>query len=145
MLGFHPVGDGEASGDLGPVNSALKKYDSLHSLFDAWLVIALSDINLVYKWRLDAEKRMRSSGKPGLTDAQVEDFINRFMPAYQAYLPRLYNAGQGPGSRKIWPPGPGADLATSLVTEGESAGTALAPVLKVNIDGRRLPLDFDFI
>jgi hypothetical protein len=33
---------------------------------------------------------MRASGKTGMTDEQIADFVNRFMPAYRAYLPRLY-------------------------------------------------------
>lgn len=45
----------------------------------------------VFKWRLQAEERMRASGKPGMTDAQIADFVARFMPAYKAYLPGLYS------------------------------------------------------
>jgi D-glycerate 3-kinase len=33
---------------------------------------------------------MRASGKTGMTDEQIADFVNRFMPAYKAYLPHLY-------------------------------------------------------
>ena len=47
----------------------------------------------VYKWRLQAEEKMRASGKAGMTDEQIADFVSRFMPAYQAYLPRLYARG----------------------------------------------------
>jgi D-glycerate 3-kinase len=36
---------------------------------------------------------MRSSGKPGMTDQQIADFVDRFMPAYKAYLPPLYARG----------------------------------------------------
>ena len=35
----------------------------------------------------------RDEGKPTLTDAEVSDFVDRFMPAYRAYLPRLYRDG----------------------------------------------------
>lgn len=41
---------------------------------------------------------MRASGKPGMTDAQISDFVSRFMPAYEAYLPGLYS--RGPTSSK---------------------------------------------
>ncbi len=33
---------------------------------------------------------MRASGKPGMTDAQIADFVARFQPAYKAYLQGLY-------------------------------------------------------
>lgn len=36
---------------------------------------------------------MRASGKPGMTDEQIADFVSRFQPAYEAYLPGLYAAG----------------------------------------------------
>lgn len=45
----------------------------------------------VFKWRLQAEEGMRASGKPGMSDAQIADFVARFMPAYKAYLPVLYS------------------------------------------------------
>jgi len=33
---------------------------------------------------------MRASGKPGMTDEQIADFVARFIPAYKVYLPTLY-------------------------------------------------------
>ena len=36
---------------------------------------------------------MRASGKAGMTDDQIADFVSRFMPAYKAYLPNLYSKG----------------------------------------------------
>lgn len=47
----------------------------------------------VFGWRLQAEHQMRSKGKPGMTDEQVADFVSRYIPAYQAYLPGLYEHG----------------------------------------------------
>ena len=44
----------------------------------------------VFKWRLQAEEGMRASGKSGMSDDQIADFVDRFMPAYKAYLPTLY-------------------------------------------------------
>jgi D-glycerate 3-kinase len=40
----------------------------------------------VYKWRLEAERKAGG----GLSDTEVQDFVDRFMPAYDAYLPALY-------------------------------------------------------
>ena len=57
---------------------------------DSWLVVQVEDPTYVFKWRLQAEHAMRASGKSGMTDEQVADFCDRFMPAYKAYLPGLY-------------------------------------------------------
>jgi hypothetical protein len=58
---------------------------------------AAAGIDAVYQWRLQAETAMRAAGRAGLSDPQVADFIARFMPAYETYLPALY--AQGPQRR----------------------------------------------
>lgn len=102
MLGFRPREEQAVeavSPDLLPVNEALKSYVELDRLMDSWLVVKVGDPQWVFKWRLQAEKMMRDSGKPGLTDEEVADFVSRFIPAYEAYLTELYQ--QGPvGSTK---------------------------------------------
>jgi pantothenate kinase-related protein Tda10 len=75
------------------VNEFLRDYAGLHFLFDAWVVLKVESPIVVYDWRLEAERNMRKAGKPSLSDAQVQDFIDRFMPAYRAYLPALYASG----------------------------------------------------
>lgn len=57
------------------------------------MLVATPALQWVFKWRLQAEERMKASGKAGMTDAQIADFVARFMPAYRAYLPGLYSAG----------------------------------------------------
>ena len=47
----------------------------------------------MYKWRQQAEDKMKASGKAGMSEQQLADFVSRFLPAYQAYLPRLYQHG----------------------------------------------------
>lgn len=75
------------------VNEELRQYQALHETFDSWIVLSIKSPDVVFQWRLQAEQRMRAAGKPSLTDAQVEDFVRRFMPAYEAYLPHLYSQG----------------------------------------------------
>ena len=53
------------------------------------MVIALKDINYVFDWRLNAEKRMINSGKPGMSDDDVK-VLSSLYAAYKAYLPRLH-------------------------------------------------------
>ena len=98
MLGFRPVGPvaaAAASPDLVAVDDALREggYDALHAEVDEWMVVKVADAEWVRAWRLEAERAARDEGKPTLTDAEVSDFVDRFMPAYRAYLPRLYRDG----------------------------------------------------
>ena len=60
---------------------------------------------------------MRAGGRPGLSDAEIADFVGRFMPAYEAYLPKLYADG---------PPG--------------AAGRNPSKVLTIPIDANRAPV-----
>ena len=91
-LGFRPLASDAAAAavhpGLGAVNAALRTYEAaMESRVDAWVVVRVAEPNWVFDWRLQAEVEMRKSGKPGLSDAQVADFVSRFMPAYKAYLP----------------------------------------------------------
>ena len=100
MLGFSPLTGADASvltPSLREINELLYCYEPLHALFDAWLVLALADLSTVYEWRAQAERVALAQGRAGLSEEQVRDFVSRFMPAYKAYLPRLYR--EGPCSR----------------------------------------------
>eukprot|EP00238_Polyblepharides_amylifera_P008322 CAMPEP_0196592082 /NCGR_PEP_ID=MMETSP1081-20130531/71727_1 /TAXON_ID=36882 /ORGANISM="Pyramimonas amylifera, Strain CCMP720" /LENGTH=336 /DNA_ID=CAMNT_0041915659 /DNA_START=52 /DNA_END=1062 /DNA_ORIENTATION=- len=106
MSGFSPLLTEEVAAvdpQLVPVNEALRSYKTAWDKYcDAWFVVKVEDFNWVQKWRLQAEVAMRSEGKAALSDEQVQDFVNRFLPAYKAYLPGLY--ANGPcGSTKDTP------------------------------------------
>ena len=101
MLGFSPLDDDEVmlniSKDLIDVNTYLREYESAWwsaGSVDWWVIFKVSDPSWVYAWRLEAERK--ATGDKGLTDEQVRDFVDRFMPAYQAYLPKLYDAPPTP-------------------------------------------------
>ncbi|KAK9841016.1 hypothetical protein WJX81_005787 [Elliptochloris bilobata] len=97
MLGFRPVGAAaaaEVDADLGPIDAAMHSYESAWDAHvDAWLVVKVGTPEWVYRWRLEAEHAMRASGRPGMSDKQVADFVDRYMPAYHAYLPGMYASG----------------------------------------------------
>jgi pantothenate kinase-related protein Tda10 len=40
----------------------------------------------VDRWRMEAETKMRAKGKGGMTDAEVVDFVDRYIPAYKVHL-----------------------------------------------------------
>lgn len=97
MLGFAPVEESEAASvdqNLVPVNAFLQAYKSAwDSAVDSWLVVKVNDPQYAYKWRLQAERAMRAAGKPAMSDEQVAQFVDRFMPAYKCYLAGLYKNG----------------------------------------------------
>eukprot|EP01068_Selenidium_serpulae_P007396 Selendium_serpulae@DN4697_c0_g1_i3.p1 len=75
------------------INRLLKAYNQWHSKMQAWIVVGIDDINVVFRWRKEQEKAMKQSGKQGLTDEEVQDFVARFMPAYDLYIPGIRNTG----------------------------------------------------
>jgi D-glycerate 3-kinase len=101
MAGFAPLASDasvlSAHAGLPDVNEQLGAYAAWHELMDSWIVLATSDISLPYRWRLEAERAMAAEGRPGMTDEQVADFVSRYMPAYEAYVPGLYAAAEGGG------------------------------------------------
>ncbi|CAK4494447.1 unnamed protein product [Aphanomyces euteiches] len=83
---------------LKPVNAALRDFDQLYAGLSALIVVQVEDLGWVYTWREQAEARMREEGKPAMTPEQVKDFVDRFMPAYERYLPQLNSDSAGPSS-----------------------------------------------
>ena len=74
------------------INSLLERYSEWHEQLAAWVVVAIDDVQHVYRWRLEAEQAMKASGRDGMTDEEVRDFVSRYMPAYETFLPALYAA-----------------------------------------------------
>ncbi|KAL5823054.1 hypothetical protein ACOSQ3_020998 [Xanthoceras sorbifolium] len=97
MLGFKPLPVEVVKAvdpQLETVNKNLKAYyDAWDKFIKAWVVIKIKDPNCVYEWRLQAEIAMREAGNPGMSDEEVKDFVSRYLPAYNAYLPTLYAEG----------------------------------------------------
>ncbi|KAL5056899.1 hypothetical protein RYX36_028503 [Vicia faba] len=97
MLGFKPV-PVEVVKAVDPqleiINNNLKAYyDAWDKYIKSWIVIKIKDPSCVYQWRLQAEIAMREAGNPGMSDDEVNDFVSRYLPAYNAYLPTLYSQG----------------------------------------------------
>ncbi|KAK9281318.1 hypothetical protein L1049_004217 [Liquidambar formosana] len=97
MLGFKPLPMEVVKAvdpQLETVNRNLEAYyDAWDKFIGAWIVIKIRDPSCVYQWRLQAEIAMREEGKPGMSDEEVKDFVSRYLPAYNAYLPTLYSEG----------------------------------------------------
>eukprot|EP00638_Chattonella_subsalsa_P008191 CAMPEP_0117753612 /NCGR_PEP_ID=MMETSP0947-20121206/12335_1 /TAXON_ID=44440 /ORGANISM="Chattonella subsalsa, Strain CCMP2191" /LENGTH=343 /DNA_ID=CAMNT_0005572539 /DNA_START=239 /DNA_END=1270 /DNA_ORIENTATION=+ len=105
-LGFQPLPDDdpllEAEGkSLWEVNEFLKSYSAWYEICDAWMVLKVQDLDHIFDWRMEAEVQMRRSTGKGMTDEQVRDFVERYMPAYRAYLPRLYETAEPRNKPKV--------------------------------------------
>uniref|UniRef100_A0A7S0BP68 Phosphoribulokinase/uridine kinase domain-containing protein n=1 Tax=Rhodosorus marinus TaxID=101924 RepID=A0A7S0BP68_9RHOD len=111
-MGFQPV-ENPSTSDIAVVNEFLEYFARVYELLDLMLVVEIADPEYVYDWRKQAEDTMKAKGKPGMTSAQLKDFVDRFMPAYREYLPGLYSDGVS------------ADL----------------PQLNIKIDSNRIPID----
>jgi D-glycerate 3-kinase len=113
MLGFEPVADSTITDEpLKIANSKLPDYQMWYGLIDAWVVLRALDPEYVLIWRVEAEEKMKASGKPGLSRADIEDYIRRFLPAYRTWGGAPANV---PPDRKIELT---IDISRSLVRQG---------------------------
>lgn len=97
-LGFQPQGD-RATGQLSQVDKYLAAdLASVYGRFDAFIVIRVPDINVVYTWREQAEQGLRDQGRGAMTPDEVRKFVDRYMPVYHLYIPALYAVDLVPGA-----------------------------------------------
>ncbi len=90
MLGFTGVADTEMRDRfLHEPNEFLKAYQSWYTFLDAFVMIEAAEIKYTVDWRIEAEKNMRAQGKTGMSDGEIRSYIEKFLPAYQLYLPQL--------------------------------------------------------
>jgi D-glycerate 3-kinase len=86
MLGFESIDDSSITDEpLKIPNSHLANYARWYELIDAWVILRAVDPAYVLEWRVEAEEKMKASGKPGLSRADIEDYIRRFLPAYKTW------------------------------------------------------------
>jgi D-glycerate 3-kinase len=90
MLGFQPI-EHVVDERLRAPNEALRAYAAWNERLDVLISLRMKDSAQVVRWRIEAEQAMRASGKPGLTDAEVEDYVRRFLPAYETWGDTLAN------------------------------------------------------
>ncbi|KAJ1653546.1 hypothetical protein IWQ61_006354 [Dispira simplex] len=78
-----------------------------YPLVDSMICLTTDDLRYVYTWRLEQERSLSrelaqstSADQGVLTEEQVKDFVDRFMPAYLLYQPTLSLQGFfGQGAR----------------------------------------------
>jgi len=90
MLGFVPVVDDALPDPLLAIpNRALTAYAAWYALVDQWIVLRAAEPEFVLEWRVEAEEKMKASGKPGLSREAISDYVRRFLPAYRTYATGL--------------------------------------------------------
>jgi D-glycerate 3-kinase len=88
MLGFTPVDEAAAPGRMRAPNQLLSKYEAWNRN-DAFVLLEAMDPAFIVSWRVDSERARRQRGETALTDDEARDYIERFLPAYALYVPRL--------------------------------------------------------
>ncbi len=85
--------------DLLFINDKLRSYQQLWEYFDLFVQLDAKDIKFVYDWRKQQEHELIKIRGNGMSDTEVDNFINDYMPCYELYLDNLRNYGvvQGKG------------------------------------------------
>lgn len=71
------------------VNDSLYDYQRIWDKFDTLIQIEAQHLDYVYKWRLQQEHALIADRGTGMTDDQVREFVDGYMPAYELYLDGL--------------------------------------------------------
>ncbi|BAU15282.1 hypothetical protein LEP3755_58400 [Leptolyngbya sp. NIES-3755] len=69
------------------MNEQLRNYQPLWKLLDRLIVLYVPNYQLSKQWRKDAEHRMIAQGKSGMSDAEIDQFVEYF---WKALHPELF-------------------------------------------------------
>ncbi|ACK65978.1 glycerate kinase [Rippkaea orientalis PCC 8801] len=69
------------------MNNQLKNYLPLWGKLDRLLILAPINYQLSQQWRKEAEQKMIASGKPGMSDGEIEQFVEYF---WRSLHPELF-------------------------------------------------------
>ena len=83
-IGFKTVYD---PNDL--IDMSLRTYECINNLLDGIFILKAPNLNIIYSWREEAEMKNRKKGG-GMSEKELKEFIDIYMPTYHKYLPRLY-------------------------------------------------------
>ncbi len=68
------------------MNRQLQKYLPLWQLLDSLIVLYPTDYRCSLTWRKQAEQQMIAAGKPGMSESEIEEFVNYFWRSLHSEL-----------------------------------------------------------
>ncbi|KAI2703632.1 hypothetical protein CBS147332_7618 [Penicillium roqueforti] len=83
--------------DVKAVNDALKRYDVLTDKLDALIHIDAENPRFVYEWRQEQERTLRAAKGTGMTEEQVNNFVDGYYPSYELFTETLREGAFKPG------------------------------------------------
>lgn len=90
LLGFTPAAASEIDdAELLLPNQLLARYAAWHERLDAFVHLVAPSLKQIVTWRVAAERARRESGAPALSEEAAREYVERFLPAYRLYVPRL--------------------------------------------------------
>jgi D-glycerate 3-kinase len=113
MLGFTPLRDAELEQmpqlksdpilleNFKQVNHLLLNYGAWDRLLDVFLQLVPEKVEYVVDWRVEAEERMKAQKKSGMSLSEIRNYIQKFILAYEVYLPSLKCQGLFHGRPKF--------------------------------------------
>ncbi|CAI7660168.1 unnamed protein product [Penicillium glandicola] len=85
--------------DVKAVNDALKRYDVLTDKLDALIHIDAENPRFVYEWRQEQERTLRAAKGTGMTEEQVNHFVDGYYPSYELFTEILREGAFKPTPR----------------------------------------------
>ena len=97
MMGFQPKPDIRLLPSLlHTINRHLYDYLPIYTYCDAFIQFQIEDLTWIYRWRREQEHHSRLSRKInddrsslGMTDIEVNNFVDHFLPTYSVYMPDI--------------------------------------------------------
>lgn len=71
------------------VNDQLAHYNWVTDRLSLFIHIDAQELKYVYKWRQEQEEALRREKGAGMTEYQVKDFVDGYIPGYELYLDPL--------------------------------------------------------
>ncbi|KAJ5397763.1 hypothetical protein N7509_005876 [Penicillium cosmopolitanum] len=75
--------------DVKTVNESLKRYNALTDKLDALIHIDAQNLRFVYEWRQEQERGLRATKGTGMTEDQVNHFVDGYYPSYELFTDTL--------------------------------------------------------
>jgi D-glycerate 3-kinase len=89
MVGFRAVGETPRDPALAEVNRALSAYETWWAQLAGLIQLKPREPHFVIDWRVEAEAKMRATGREAMTDEEARAYVTTFLPAYALYAPEL--------------------------------------------------------